>query len=114
MAVYLVVVASALMWSCGEKEPPLKAKVEVAHQSIYVWNKGDKAWTGGKVYLNDQSQDIWRPLGKVTPGGFGQLPIREFKQGGKSVLETGLEITCVCVHVEGYATQKFPITWKGK
>jgi hypothetical protein len=114
IVVFLVAVGSGMLWSCGQKEPPLKAKVEVAHKSIYVWNKGDQAWTGGKVFLNDPSQNISRPMGTVTPGGFGQFPIREFRQGGKSVLESGMEITSVCVEVEGYATAKFQISWKGK
>ncbi|MBW2172941.1 MAG: hypothetical protein JRF69_13435 [Deltaproteobacteria bacterium] len=106
---------SGMFLACGgEKKPPLLAEVGVAHQSIYVWNRGAQAWPGGKVFLNDRSQNISRPMGTIQPKGFAQLPIREFRQGGKSVLKTGLEITSVCVEVEGYATAKFPISWKGK
>jgi hypothetical protein len=112
--VICLVVGSGMLWSCGPKEPPLAAEVDVAHQSIYVWNRGDQAWTGGKVFLNDRSQNISRPMGTIQPRGFAQFPIREFRQGGKSVLKTGMEITSVCVEVEGYATEKFQISWKGK
>jgi hypothetical protein len=115
IAVFLVAAGSGIFCSCSvEKEPPLAAEVDVAHQSIYVWNRGDQAWTGGKVFLNDRSQNISRPMGTIQPRGFAQFPIREFRQGGKSVLKTGMEITSVCVEVEGYATEKFQISWKGK
>ncbi len=115
IAVFLVVAGSGMFWSCSlEEKMPLKAKVEVAHQSIYVWNKGDQAWPGGMVFLNDRSQNISKSFGTIQPGGFSQSPLREFRHGGKSVLESGLQIRSVCVEVEGYAREEFEVSWKGQ
>jgi hypothetical protein len=35
-------------------------------------------------------------------------------QGGKSVLESGLQIRSVCVEVEGYAREEFEVSWKSQ
>ena len=104
----LLFCGSGMAWSCSsEEEAILEAEVELAHQSVYVWNRGEQAWSKGMVFLNDRSLQIQKPFGAVTPGGFAQLPLREFKQGSSPVSEDSLELEFVWVEAEGYAPKKF-------
>jgi hypothetical protein len=109
--VCLLFCACAVLLSCGSKKQPLlEAEVKIANESVYVWNRGEQAWSGGEVFLNDLSQAIQKSFkATINPGGFVQLPIREFKQGGKMVSAESLEIKFVWVQIEGYEPKKFDI-----
>ena len=99
---------STAMFSCSsDKEATLEAEVKIANESVYVWNRGTEPWTGGAVFLNDRSLDIQRPLGRVTPKGFTQVPLREFKQNSKPISEQSLKLSFVWVIVDGYVPRKF-------
>jgi hypothetical protein len=106
----LLLGASAIMWSCSSrKETTLEAEVKILHESVYVWNRGTQAWTGGVVFLNEESLGIQKSFGAVNPRGFAQLPLREFKQDSKPVSEDSLNLKFVWVKVEGYAPKKFSL-----
>ena len=107
----LLVCAGGMIWSCdSRKEPELEAEVKILNESVYVWNRGTQQWTGGGVvFLNERSLDIKRPLGKVTPNGFGQLPLREFKYNFKPISMESFNLKFVWVEVEGYAPKKFSV-----
>ena len=95
---------SVMFWACTlqEEEPSLKAEVKLLHESVYVYNRGDQPWSGGMVFVNERSQENQKLFGSVNPGGFAQLPFREFRQGhGVKPPQT------VWVEVEGYAPAKF-------
>ena len=106
----LLLGASGIMWSCSSrKEATLEAEVQILHESVYVWNRGQQPWSGGVVFLNERSLDIQRPFGTINPRGFAQLPLREFKQDSKPVSENSLQLRFVLVKVEGYAPKKFSV-----
>ena len=108
----LLVCAGGILLSCSSKEeqPELEAEVKILNESVYVWNRGTQQWTGGGVvFLNERSLGIKRPLGKVTPKGFGQLPLREFRYNSKSISEISFNLKFVWVEVEGYAPRKFTL-----
>lgn len=108
----LLFCVSGMMFSCSSKEeqPELEAEVKILNESVYVWNRGTQQWTGGGVvFLNERSLGIKRPLGKVTPNGFGQLPLREFRYNSKSISEISFDLKFVWVEVEGYAPKKFSV-----
>jgi hypothetical protein len=106
----LLLGASGIIWSCSSrKEATLEAEVQILHESVYVWNRGQQPWTGGVVFLNEQSLGIQKPFGAVNPRGFAQLPLREFKQDSKPVSENSLQLRFVLVKVEGYAPKKFSV-----
>jgi len=109
--VCLLFCAGAILFSCSsKKEAQLEAELKIANESVYVWNRGEEAWSGGVVFLNEKSGEIQKSFkATITPGGFVQLPIREFKQAGKPVSESSLEIKFVLVQIEGYAPKKFDI-----
>ena len=106
--------ASAILCSCKAKEEPaqpaLEAKVELAHQSVYVWNQGTQPWTGGFVFLGERSLNIKKLFGTVNPKGFAQLPLREFKQNSRPVSEDALRFKFVWVEAKGYAPKKFTVS----
>jgi hypothetical protein len=104
VAVCFLAFGSVMFWSCTskEKEPPLKAEVKLLHKSVYVFNKGDQPWSGGMVFLNERSQENQKLFGSVNPGGFAQLPLREFRQS-QGVKPPKI----IWVEVEGYAPEKF-------
>lgn len=104
VALMLLAFGSVMIWACTlqEKGPPLKAEVKLLHESVYVYNRGDQPWSGGIVYLNERSQENQKSFGSVKPGGFAQLPFREFHQ------DHGVDPPkIVWVEVEGYASGKF-------
>ena len=71
-----------LSGSCSsDSRPQLEAEVQIANNSVYVWNRGDVEWTGGTVFLGKKSDDIRKTFRTVQPGGFAQLPLREFRKG---------------------------------
>jgi hypothetical protein len=106
----LLVAACGVFWSCSlQEEAPLRAEVKMARESVYVLNKGDRTWRGGIVFLNQRSQRIQKSFGMVKPGGFAQLPLREFCQGSSLVSEGSPELQFVWVEVEGYAPKKFKL-----
>ena len=109
--VCLLLCASGTMLSCrSRKGAELEAEVKILNESVYVWNRGQQQWTGGGVvFLNERSLDIKRPLGKVTPKGFGQLPLREFKYNSKPISMDSFKLKFVWVEVQGYAPRKFNI-----
>jgi len=110
IALPLLVCAIVILWSCNSQErEPLKAEVKIANRSVYVYNRGDQPWSGGVVFLNERSQEIQKSFGTVNPGGFAQLPLREFRQGSKPVSENSLYPNFVWVEVEDYAPKKFKL-----
>jgi hypothetical protein len=111
ISVCLLLCAGVALFCCSSKrQAQLKAEVQIANESVYVWNRGEEPWSGGVVFLNDRSGEIQKSFkATINPGGFVQLPIREFKQGGKGVSEDSLEIKFVWVQIEGCAAKKFDI-----
>ena len=110
IVVCLLFCGSGIVCSCGSKEKAMPtAEVELAHQSVYVWNRGEQPWSGGILFLNERSLGVQKPFGTVNPGGFAQLPLREFKQGSNPVSGDSLQLKFVWVEVEGYAPKKFSI-----
>jgi hypothetical protein len=110
MVVCFLLCGIGIVGSCSsKKEAALIAEVEIAHQSVYVWNRGEQPWTGGMVFLNERSLKIQKAFGRINPGGFAQLPLREFKQGSSPVLEDTLKLRFVWAEIEGYAPKKFSI-----
>ena len=106
----LLFCATAMIWSCSSrKEPALEAEVKILNESVYVWNRGSQPWTGGVVFLNEQSLGIQKPFKTVNPKGFAQLPLREFKQDSKPISEDSFNLKVVWVEVEGYAPKKFDV-----
>ncbi len=107
--VCLLFCAGAALFCCSsKKQAQLEAEVQIANESVYVWNRGQEPWSGGEVFLNDRSLEIQKSFrAEINPRGFVQLPIREFKQAGKPVSESSLEIKFVLVQIEGYAPKKF-------
>ena len=81
------------------------------NNSVYVWNRGEVAWSGGTFYLNKRSDDIRKTFGSVNPRGFAQLPLREFRKGSGSG-STPANVSApriVRVEVEGYAPRSFDL-----
>ncbi len=111
LLVCLLFCTGVLLSSCSsKKQPQLEAEVQIANESVYVWNRSEQPWSAGVVFLNDRSGKIQKSFrAEIKPGGFVQLPIREFKQADKPVSADLLEIKFVWVHVEGYAAKKFDI-----
>jgi len=108
--VCLLICVSSMMLSCSSrKEAKLEAEVKILHKSVYVWNRGQQPWTGGMVFLNERSLEIKKPFRTINPGGFAQLPLREFKQGSKPISEDSFNLKFVWVEVEGYAAKKFSV-----
>jgi hypothetical protein len=111
IVVCLLAVGSGILWSCSfEEKVPLKAEVELAHRSVYVWNKGDRAWRGGMVFLDERSQEVSTSFGTVKPGGFAQLPLSEFRRASRPVPEYLLQPKVVWVEVEGYTPEKLKLS----
>ena len=97
--------------SCSDSRPQLEAEVQIANNSVYVWNRCDVEWTGGIVFLDIKSDDIQKTFGTVQPGGFAQLPLREFRKGTGSNA-TPADVTSpssVLVEVDGYAPRRFEL-----
>jgi len=97
--------------SCSDSRPQLEAEVQIANNSVYVWNRGDVEWTGGTVFLDKKSDDIQKKFGTVQPGGFAQLPLREFRKG-TGPDSTRADVTSpgsVLVEVDGYAPRRFEL-----
>ncbi len=111
ISVCLLFCAGVVLLCCSsKKQPQLEAEVQIANQSVYVWNRGQQPWSGGDVFLNDRSLEIQKSFrASISPGGFVQLPIREFKRADKPVSEDSFEIKFVLVQIEGYAEKKFDI-----
>lgn len=106
----LLFCASVILCSCrSKKEAPLEAEVKILHESVYVWNRGTEQWTGGEVFLNERSLGIKRPIGSVTPNGFSQSPLREFKQDSKPISVDSFNLKFVWVKVQGYEAKKFSV-----
>jgi hypothetical protein len=95
----------------SDSRPQLEAEVKIANNSVYVWNRGETAWSGGTVYLNKRSDKISKTIATVNPGGFAQLPLREFRKGstpGSPRANISAPQT-VLVEVEGYAPRSFDL-----
>jgi len=95
---------------CGSNAgPEPEAEVQILNNSVYVWNRGTVDWSSGTVYLGRRSEDIRKTFGKVTPDGFAQLPLREFRRG-TGPDSTPADVTdpeTVWVVVEGFAPRRF-------
>ena len=97
--------------SCSDSRPQLEAEVQIANNSVYVWNRSSVEWTGGTVFLDKKSDDIQKAFGTVQPGGFAQLPLREFRKG-TGPDSTPVDVTSpssVLVEVDGYAPRRFEL-----
>ena len=106
----LLFCTSITMLSCSSRKgAELEAEVKILHKSVYVWNRGTQPWSAGVVFLNERSLGIQKPFKTVTPKGFAQLPLREFKQGSKPISEDSFNLKFVWVEVEGYAPKKFSL-----
>jgi len=107
MTVFLLLSLS----SCSDSRPQLEAEVQIANNSVYVWNRGEVAWTGGTVFLDKKSDDIQKKFGTVQPGGFAQLPLREFRKG-MGPDSTPVEVASpgsVLVEANDYAPRRFEL-----
>lgn len=110
IVVCMVVAGIGMFYSCSKEEKEmLKAEVKLANKSVYVWNRGDRAWRGGMVFINERSQEISKSFGTVNPRGFAQLPLREFRKDSKPVPQNSLQPEFVWVETEGYAPKKFKL-----
>lgn len=97
--------------SSSDSRPQPEAEVQIANNSVYVWNRGDVKWTGGIVFLDKKSDDIQKAFGTVQPGGFAQLPLREFRKG-TGPDSTPADVTSpssVLVEVDSYAPRRFEL-----
>ena len=104
----LLFISVSLGCSSGEL-PAIEAEVRILNDSVYVWNRGTVDWSGGTVFLGRRSEEIQKSFRTVTPGGFAQLPLREFRKGSgpDATPVTVSDPTTVWVVMEGYAPARF-------
>lgn len=99
-----------LVGACGsDAGSKPEAEVRILNDSVYVWNRGAVDWSGGTVFLGRRSEDIQKTFGTVTPNGFAQLPLREFRKGSgpDSIPVEVTDPEIVWVVIEGYAPARF-------
>ena len=108
LAVLLLSGGCSAALACGAREAtPLQAEVGLANESVYVWNRGEEQWRAGVVFVDERTEEMSKAFHGITPGGFVQFPLREFRKGTESPFEDGALPGVVWVEVEGYAPREF-------
>jgi hypothetical protein len=94
--------------SCASQEAAtLEAEVALANESVYVWNRGEEQWGAAVVFVDERTEEMSKAFHGITPGGFVQFPLREFRKGTERVFEDDVLPGVVWVEVEGYAPREF-------
>ncbi len=105
-----LIVFALLVGGCGsDAGSKPEAEVKILNDSVYVWNRGTVDWNGGTVFLGRRSDEVQKTFGAVTPNGFAQLPLREFRKrsGSDSIPVDVTDPKIVWVVMEGYAPARF-------
>ena len=111
LAVLLLFGGCTAALSCAAKEEAtLEAEVRLLNESVYVWNRGEEPWGAGVLFVNERTQEMRKAFHGITPRGFAQFPLREFRKGTERAFEDGVLPTVVWVEVEGYAPREFLLT----